>query len=131
MATRNSRILRNMNSWLCLLILFNCWFQLLDLSVGIIVDDASRRSFHPAEEESSEMAAAQYAHPSVLENSQREAELPPELSKSHRFLNNPKVAALLSKDSWFTEHEMPVYDREAEKIPREMIYKILKQSGLQ
>lgn len=81
--------------------------------------------------ESSSYLTSQYAHPSVVANAEKEAQLPPKLSKSHRFLSDPRIAAALAKDSWFTEHEMPVYQREAEKIPREMIYKILKQSGLE
>lgn len=74
-------------------------------------------------------ATQQYAHPSVVDNSFREAQLPPELKKSDRFYNNPHIAAALAKESWFTDKEMPVIDREAEKIPREMIFKIFKNAG--
>uniref|UniRef100_A0A1B0B190 Uncharacterized protein n=2 Tax=Nemorhina TaxID=44051 RepID=A0A1B0B190_9MUSC len=73
--------------------------------------------------------AGQFAHPAVVDNSLRESQLPPELSKSHRFLNNPHIAAALAKDSWFTGNEMPVFDREAEKIPRDMVYKLFKNAG--
>uniref|UniRef100_A0A1A9WTI1 Uncharacterized protein n=1 Tax=Glossina brevipalpis TaxID=37001 RepID=A0A1A9WTI1_9MUSC len=68
----------------------------------------------------SSSGAEQFAHPAVVDNSLRESQLPPELSKSHRFFNNPHTAAALAKDSWFTSKEMPVIDREAEKIPRDM-----------
>ncbi|XP_065362509.1 uncharacterized protein LOC135955986 [Calliphora vicina] len=70
-----------------------------------------------------------YAHPSVVENSVHEAQLPPELSKSSRFYKNPHIAAALAKESWFTDKEMPVLDREAEKIPRDMVYKLFKNAG--
>lgn len=93
---------------------------LLPLSTGRIVYNYNEQ----------EPSAAQYAHPSVVENAQKEAELPPELLKSHRFLSDPRTAAALAKDSWFTEQEMPVYEREADKIPRGMIQKLLKESGL-
>lgn len=71
----------------------------------------------------------EYAHPSLIENAMRESQLPPELSKSDRFYSNPHIAAALAKESWFTDKEMPVIDREAEKIPREMVYKIFKNAG--
>ncbi|XP_037811931.1 uncharacterized protein LOC119603736 isoform X2 [Lucilia sericata] len=70
-----------------------------------------------------------YAHPSVVANAHREAQLPPELSKSSRFYSNPNIAAALAKQSWFTDKEMPVIDREAEKIPRDMVYKLFKNAG--
>ncbi|XP_037934102.1 uncharacterized protein LOC119668608 [Teleopsis dalmanni] len=71
----------------------------------------------------------QYAHPSVVENSYRESQLPSELLKSERFYKNPHIAAALAKESWFTDKESPVIDREAEKIPREMVFKIFKNAG--
>ncbi|KAM7359144.1 uncharacterized protein ACRADG_003844 [Cochliomyia hominivorax] len=70
-----------------------------------------------------------YSHPSVIENSVHESQLPPELSKSNRFYKNPHIAAALAKESWFTDKEMPVVDREAEKIPRNMVYKLFKNAG--
>ncbi|XP_013110649.1 uncharacterized protein LOC106089361 [Stomoxys calcitrans] len=69
------------------------------------------------------------AHPSVVENAAHESQLPPELRKSDRFYNNPQIAAGLAKESWFTDKEMQVVDREAEKIPREMVFKIFKNAG--
>ena len=69
------------------------------------------------------------AHRAVVENSLRDAELPGELIKSNDFYRNPKTANALAKESWFTDKEMPVFEREAEKIPRENIYKIFKNAG--
>ncbi|KAH8370346.1 hypothetical protein KR093_003120 [Drosophila rubida] len=69
------------------------------------------------------------AHPSVVQNAQWESELPAELSKSARFYNDPVIAANLAKESLLTRKEMAVVDREAEKIPREQVYKIFKNAG--
>lgn len=73
--------------------------------------------------------ASQLAHRAVIENSIRESELPSELIRSNQFYSNPRIAAGLAKASWFTEKEMPVFDREAEKIPREQVFKIFKNAG--
>lgn len=73
--------------------------------------------------------SSQIAHRSVVENSISEAQLPPELSKSHRFYSNPQVAAGLARDSWLTDKEAPVFEREADKIPREQVFKIFKNAG--
>ncbi|XP_053956026.1 uncharacterized protein LOC128861711 [Anastrepha ludens] len=70
-----------------------------------------------------------YAHPSVVANAEREAQLPAELSKSRRFYSNPHIAAALAKESLLTPKEMPVLDREAEKIDRNEIYKIFHNAG--
>lgn len=67
------------------------------------------------------------AHRAVVENSYRESQLPDELRND--FYKDPKIADALAKESWFTNKEMPVYEREAEKIPRERIYKIFKNAG--
>lgn len=72
---------------------------------------------------------SQLAHPSVIENSIAESQLPPELSKSHRFYSNPHVVAGLARDSWLTDKEAPVFEREADKIPREQVFKIFKNAG--
>lgn len=69
------------------------------------------------------------AHRAVIENSISESQLPPELIRSNNFYRNPKTAEALAKDSWLTDKEMPVFDREAEKIPREQVYKIFKNAG--
>lgn len=73
--------------------------------------------------------ASQLAHRAVIENAIRESELPSELIRSNRFYSNPRIAAGLAKESWFTDKEMPVFDREAEKIPREQVFKIFKNAG--
>lgn len=72
---------------------------------------------------------SQLAHPAVVDNSIAESQLPPELLKSHRFYSNPHVAAALARDSWLTEKEAPVFDREADKISREQVFKIFKNAG--
>lgn len=69
------------------------------------------------------------SHPAVVENSIRESELPSELLKSSRFYNDPRTAEALARDSWLTSKESPVFDREAEKIPREEVLKIFKNAG--
>lgn len=71
----------------------------------------------------------QLAHPAVVANSIAESQLPPELLKSHRFYSNPQVAAGLARDSWLTDKEAPVFEREAEKIERNQVYKIFKNAG--
>lgn len=68
-------------------------------------------------------------HPAVELNAASEALLPRELLKSRDFYDNPSVAAGLAKESWFTNKEMQVVEREAEKIPREKIYNIIKNAG--
>lgn len=69
------------------------------------------------------------AHPAVVENSINESHLPAELIRSDTFYRNPKTANALAKDSWLTDKEMPVFEREAEKIPREQVVKIFKNAG--
>ncbi|KAF9813839.1 hypothetical protein SFRURICE_007994 [Spodoptera frugiperda] len=73
--------------------------------------------------------AAIHPHPAVELNAASEAQLPRELLKSRDFYDNPHVAAGLAKESWFTNKEMQVVEREAEKIPRESIYHIVKSAG--
>uniref|UniRef100_A0A1B0D968 Uncharacterized protein n=1 Tax=Phlebotomus papatasi TaxID=29031 RepID=A0A1B0D968_PHLPP len=68
------------------------------------------------------------AHPAVVENSLREQQYPAEFQNN--FYKNPHIADALAKESWFTDKEMPVYEREADKIPRGQIVKILKNAGL-
>jgi len=53
----------------------------------------------------------------------------PELSKSARFYSDPVIAANLAKESLLTKKEMAVVHREAEKIPREQVYKLFKNAG--
>ncbi|KAI5644857.1 hypothetical protein NE865_03203 [Phthorimaea operculella] len=68
-------------------------------------------------------------HPAVELNAASEHMLPRELQKSADFYENPAIAEGLAKESWFTNKEMQVVEREAEKIPREKIYKIVKSAG--
>lgn len=68
-------------------------------------------------------------HPAAELNAASEALLPRELLKSNDFYDNPSIAAGLAKESWFTNKEMQVVEREAEKIPREKIYNIVKNAG--
>lgn len=72
---------------------------------------------------------SQLAHSAVIENSIAESQLPPELLKSNRFYSNPHIAAALARDSWLTDKEAPVFEREADKIPREQVFKIFKNAG--
>ncbi|XP_026735656.1 uncharacterized protein LOC113499385 [Trichoplusia ni] len=70
-----------------------------------------------------------HPHPAVELNAASEALLPRGLLKSRDFYDNPHIAAGLAKESWFTNKEMQVVEREAEKIPRESIYHIVKSAG--
>ncbi|CAH0731965.1 unnamed protein product, partial [Brenthis ino] len=70
-----------------------------------------------------------HAHPAVEQNAASEALLPPELLKSNAFYGNPAIAAGLARESWFAKKEMRVVEREAEKIPRQRIYDIVKSAG--
>lgn len=72
---------------------------------------------------------ADLAHPAVVDNTIAESHLPPELSKSARFYSNPHIAAALARDSWLTDKEAPVFEREADKISREQVFKIFKNAG--
>ncbi|XP_067622809.1 uncharacterized protein [Eurosta solidaginis] len=69
-----------------------------------------------------------YAHIAVIENAAYEETLPNELRNP--FYKTPRVRAALAKSSWFGPGEMPVYDRQAEKIPRAEIYNVLVHAGL-
>ncbi|XP_039289312.1 uncharacterized protein LOC111064436 [Nilaparvata lugens] len=68
-----------------------------------------------------------YSHRAVVLNAEREAQLPANLLNP--FYKNPRIAEALAKESWFTNEEMHVTDREAEKIPRQKIYSVLKNAG--
>ncbi|EEZ97408.1 hypothetical protein TcasGA2_TC011237 [Tribolium castaneum] len=65
------------------------------------------------------------AHGAVVENAIAESQLPQDLLNP--FYKNPAIAAGLAKESWFTNKEFPVHHREAEKIPRSQIYKLISQ----
>lgn len=70
-----------------------------------------------------------HGHPAVELNAASEEQLPSEFLKSKKFYNNPLIAEGLAKESWFTNKEMQVVEREAEKIPRSRIYSIVKNAG--
>jgi hypothetical protein len=81
-----------------------------------------------AQEQFVDPAKRALAHRAVLVNSQAEAQLPPSLQNP--FYKNPRIEAALAKESWFTPGEQQVREREAEKIPRQKIYSILRNAGL-
>lgn len=65
------------------------------------------------------------AHRAVVENALAESQLPSELLNP--FYKNPAIAAGLAKESWFGDKEFPVFHREAEKIPRSEILKVIRR----
>jgi hypothetical protein len=77
------------------------------------------------------LAHPELAHEAVLQSSAWESQLPPELLKSAKFYGNPRTAAHLAQESWFTNEEHPVFSRKAEEIDRSQITKIFRNSGLQ
>lgn len=66
-----------------------------------------------------------YAHKAVVENSIAESQLPAELLNP--FYKNPAIAEGLARESWFGDKEFPVFHREAEKIPRSEILKVIRR----
>lgn len=70
---------------------------------------------------------ASLAHPAVVENALHEAQYPDQFRNN--FYKNPHIAEALAKHSWFGDKEMPVFEREADKIPRDRIVKIFKNAG--
>ncbi|KAK5639847.1 hypothetical protein RI129_010658 [Pyrocoelia pectoralis] len=68
------------------------------------------------------------AHEAVLENAAQEEFLPPEFLNP--FYMNPKIRYELSKSSWFGPGEEYVKYREADRIPRQNIFKVLNHAGL-
>ncbi|XP_055711533.1 uncharacterized protein LOC129806785 [Phlebotomus papatasi] len=71
---------------------------------------------------------AQIPHHAVLNIEQEENLLPDHLKNP--FLRTPRVAAALAVSSWFGHGEEPVFEREADKIPRSEIYTVLTHAGL-
>lgn len=69
------------------------------------------------------------ANPAVVDNAIVESHLPAEYMRASNFYRNPRIAAGLAKESLLTDKEMPVYEREADKIPREQVFKIFKNAG--
>lgn len=77
------------------------------------------------------LAHPELAHSAVLQSGAWESQLPPHLQKSAKFYGNPRTAAHLAEESWFTNEENPVFARKAEEIDRSQITKIFRNSGLQ
>lgn len=69
------------------------------------------------------------ANPAVVDASMVESRLPEEQMRASLFYRNPKTAAALAESSWFTDKEMPVFEREADKIPREQVFKLFRNAG--
>lgn len=67
------------------------------------------------------------AHQAVVDNAIRESHYPPEYI--NRFYKNPHIASALAKESELTSKEMLVYDRKAEEIPRDQVFKIFRNAG--
>lgn len=69
-----------------------------------------------------------YAHPAVLDNDYQEYRLPSHY-RSQLLQTSPRLQALLSKSSWLTPGEQPVQHREADRIHRSEIYKVMTHAG--
>ncbi|KOC65327.1 hypothetical protein WH47_09906 [Habropoda laboriosa] len=68
-----------------------------------------------------------YQHPANILNSAIEDTLPNELRNN--FYKNPRIAARLAKESWISNKEMQVTDRDTDRIPREKVYNVLHNAG--
>ncbi|CAK9811643.1 hypothetical protein ANTPLA_LOCUS7107 [Anthophora plagiata] len=68
-----------------------------------------------------------YQHPANILNSAIEDTLPNELRNN--FYKDPRIAASLAKESWISNKEMQVIDRDTDKIPREKVYSVLHNAG--
>jgi hypothetical protein len=67
------------------------------------------------------------AHRDVVATAEQDSYLPEHLKNP--FYKNPRIAQALAKESWRLNGEEQVFQREAEKIPRQKVYSILKQAG--
>lgn len=67
------------------------------------------------------------AHRDVVATAEQDSYLPEHLKNP--FYKNPRIAQALAKESWKLNGEEQVFQREAEKIPRQKVYSILKQAG--
>lgn len=74
-------------------------------------------------------AYSSLANPAVVDAAIVESHLPEDQMRASHFYRNPKTAAALAESSWFTDKEMPVFEREADKIPREQVFKLFKNAG--
>lgn len=77
--------------------------------------------------EDQQEAYSPLAHPALIDNARLESTYPAEWTNDQ--YKNPKIAAALARESWLTDKEMPVFERVAEKIPREQVFKIFKNAG--
>lgn len=73
------------------------------------------------------LPAASLAHPAAIETAERESRYPADWTNDQ--YKNPRIAAALAKESWFTDKEMPVFNRVADTIPREQVFKLFKNAG--
>jgi hypothetical protein len=67
------------------------------------------------------------AHRDVVATYEQDSYLPEHLKNP--FYKNPRIAQALAKESWRLNGEEQVFQREAEKIPRQKVFSILKQAG--
>lgn len=109
------------------LILATAIFAMAQARPGLLF--AQPAAFQPLGVQYASLESAVHPHPAVELNAANEALLPRALLKSRDFYDDPHVAAGLAKESWFTNKEMQVVEREAEKIPRQSIYEIVKHAG--
>ncbi|XP_054272049.1 uncharacterized protein LOC128992484 [Macrosteles quadrilineatus] len=110
------------------------YFAPAELSISIQPPPLQQQQFQPYPQQQvfqrqqvQQVPQQNYAHRAVVANAQREAQLPPHLLNP--FYKNQRIASALAKESWFTPGENLVVDREAEKIPRQRIYSVLKNAG--
>ncbi|KAB0802674.1 hypothetical protein PPYR_04860 [Photinus pyralis] len=89
-----------------------------------LIDDTN---YHIANLQSIVRSSEGLAHPVVVENAAREAQLPKELLNP--FYKNPAIAAGLAKESLITNKEFAVFNRETEQIPRSEVLKIFNRAG--
>lgn len=99
------------------------------IAVVAIVGCGQVSAQHPSYAQALRSQHPELAHPTVVEVARIESMLPAELMRASHFYRNPKTAGALAQSSWFTDKEMPVLQREAEKIPREQVYKLFKNAG--
>lgn len=71
-----------------------------------------------------------FAHPAVLANDDAERQLPAHLHSSGQLLRrSPHLQQLLAHSSWLTPGEQRVQHREADRIQRSEIYKVMAHAG--
>lgn len=111
----------------CSIVLFLAVFGVVAAQYGVPLPYV-HQSLEPAPiHEVQEDNPRPLAHPALIANAQLESTYPAEWRNDQ--YKNPKIAEGLARESWFTDKEMPVYDRVADKIPREQVFKIFKNAG--